>query len=204
VTGWNSVRPAEGPGRDRPSRGPLSPLLEEAQRTAAVGMLFALGSWTMLFASFIFAGAALRLHASGWPPPGTPRLPVALAALAAALLLASGLLLRTALGGRTAERRVGGLLGTLALGGLFLTLQATVWLRLWRAGFRLSSSVAGSLFYTLTALHALHVAAGLLALAALLPHARRTADGGYGRVTALYWNFMAAVGLVVFLAVYVA
>ena len=43
-----------------------------------------------------------------------------------------------------------------------------------------------------------------MALAALLPLAGRSAWEKRGRVTAMYWDFMAAVWLLIFLAVYVA
>jgi len=167
-------------------------------------MLFALGSWAMLFPSFFFAWAALRLRAPVWPPAGTPRLPVALPAFNTAVLLVSGLVLRLGLKARAPGAHLRGLLGTLGLGALFLSLQVAVWLPLWRSGFTASSGLAGSLFYALTALHALHVAGGLVALATLLPSAGRPAREGQGRVTAMYWDFMAAVWLLIFLAVYVA
>ncbi len=176
----------------------------EAGKTAAVGMLFALGSWAMLFASFFFAWAALRLRAPVWPPEGTPPLPVALPALNTVVLLASCFLLRAGLKSRSAGARVRVLLGALGLGALFLGLQLAVWIPLWRSGFTASSGVAGSVFYALTVLHALHVAGGLVALAALLPLSGRPAFDGRSRVTAMYWDFMAAVWLLVFLAVYVA
>jgi len=175
----------------------------EARKTAAVGMLIALGSWAMLFASFFFAWAALRLRAPEWPPEGTPRLPVALPAFNAAVLVASAFVLRFGLKAGKVGARVRGLLGTLALGALFLALQLAVWVPLWRSGFT-ASSAAGSLFYALTALHALHVAGGLVALVVLLPLAGRPEFEGRGRVTAMYWSFMAAVWLLIFLAVYVA
>jgi cytochrome c oxidase subunit 3 len=167
-------------------------------------MLIALGSWAMLFASLFFAWAALRLRAPEWPPAGTPRLPIALPAFNTAVLLASGFVLRAGLATRTAGARARGLLGTLALGVLFLGLQLAVWIPLWRSGFTVSSGVAGSIFYALTVLHALHVAGGLVALAALLPLAGNPSFEGRGRVVAMYWDFMAAVWLLVFLAVYVA
>ena len=166
-------------------------------------MLIALGSWAMLFASFFFAWAALRLPPV-WPPAGTPRLPVALPAFNTAVLVASGFVLGIGLKARAPGARVRGLLGTLALGVLFVALQLAVWLPLWHAGFTASSGTAGSLFYSLTALHALHVAGGLVALAALLPLASRPAYEGRSRVTAMYWDFIAAVWLLIFLAVYVA
>ena len=175
----------------------------EVRKTAAVGMLFALGSWAMLFTSFFFAWAALRLRAPEWPPEGTPHLSVALPAFSTAALLASALLLGMGRKARTPGARLRRLLGTLALGVLFLALQLAVGLRLWRAGFTASSGVAGSLFYALTGLHALHVAGGLVALAALVPLAGRNAFEGRSRVTEMYWDFMAAVWLLIFLAVYV-
>ena len=62
----------------------------------------------------------------------------------------------------------------------------------------------GSIFYTLTGVHFAHVAAGvLLAAWALVRSLRfdRTAVLTV-RVTALYWIFLALVGIAVFLALY--
>jgi cytochrome c oxidase subunit III len=198
----------------RPPRGNVVPLPSareaiESRKTHFVGMVMALASWTMLFASLFFAYAVLRMASDTWPPEGAARLPVALPAFNTLLLLASSVVL--SLGASTRRERPGGLRralhATIALGGLFLALQMVVWVPLWRNGFRLSSGVYGSLFYGLTVFHALHVLAGLVALAWLL---RGAVDGRYVssrqnpvRLTAMFWHFVDIVWVLMFVVVYV-
>ena len=201
MIGGGGVRQVEELGRVRPPRAPESPLAEDAKKTAAVGMLIALGSWTMLFTSLFFAYAAFRLRAPVWPPEGAPALPPLLPGLAALVLVSSSAVLHFALGAAVKRARVRRLLAALALGALFLALGTVYWRPLWRGGFTAASGIYGSTVWALTGLHALHVAGGLVALAALLPLAGRPAFAGRGRVTAMYWDFIAAVGLLMFATV---
>jgi cytochrome c oxidase subunit 3 len=172
-------------------------------------MVMALASWTMLFAALFFAYAVLRLHASAWPPDGLAPLPKALPAVNTLVLFASSLVLHFGIRPE-AEGRPGAfrraLLGTLALGSLFLALQLAVWVPLWRSGFRIDAGAYGSVFYTLTVFHALHVLAGLVVLATLLPGAfsGRYASGRASavRLPAMFWHFVDAVWVVMFVAVY--
>jgi heme/copper-type cytochrome/quinol oxidase subunit 3 len=185
------------------------PVPEESRRTSFVGMVMALASWTMLFVALFFAYSVLRLRASAWPPDGLAPLPKALPALNTLVLLGSSILLHfgsrpEAEAKRGALRRA--LLGTLALGSLFLALQLAVWVPLWRSGFRIDTGTYGSIFYGLTVFHALHVLAGLVALAVLLPGAfsGRYASGRESavRLSAMFWHFVDAVWVVMFVAVY--
>lgn len=185
------------------------PPREESRRTSFVGMVMALASWTMLFGSLFFAYAILRLRAGTWPPDGVEALPRLLPLVnTLVLLLSSAVLVR---GVRAeADARLGALLGalkgTLALGSLFLVLQLAVWVPLWRSGFTLASGVYGSIFYALTVFHALHVLAGLVALAVLVPGARkgryRSGRQSAVRLSAMFWHFVDAVWVVMFVAVY--
>ena len=185
------------------------PVPEESRRTSFVGMVMALASWTMLFVALFFAYAVLRLRAPAWPPDGLQPLPTALPFLNTLVLLGSSILLHfgsrpEAEAKRGALRRA--LLGTLALGSLFLALQLAVWVPLWRSGFRIDTGTYGSIFYGLTVFHALHVLAGLVALAVLLPGAfsGRYASGRESavRLSAMFWHFVDAVWVVMFVAVY--
>jgi cytochrome c oxidase subunit 3 len=185
------------------------PVPEESRRTSFVGMVMALASWTMLFGALFFAYAVLRLRAPAWPPDGLQPLPRALPFLNTLVLLASSFVLH--LGVRPAAEKHPGALrrslpGTLALGSLFLALQLAVWVPLWRSGFRIDAGAYGSVFYTLTVFHALHVLAGLVALATLLPGAiaGRYISGRASavRLTAMFWHFVDAVWVVMFVSVY--
>ena len=108
----------------------------------------------------------------------------------------------------TDERTAAWLLAaTTGLGFVFLALQAVVWTRLWNAGLTVDKGPYPSVFYGLTVIHALHVAVGLLALAWLT---LRAFQGTFNaarhlpvRLWALYWHFVGAVWLLMFVSVYV-
>jgi heme/copper-type cytochrome/quinol oxidase subunit 3 len=185
------------------------PSREESRRTSFVGMVMALASWSMMFGSLFFAYAILRLKAGTWPPDGVAPLPRLLPFVnTLVLLVSSGVLARDL--SPASETRPGALLSalkaTLALGSLFLVLQLAVWVPLWRSGFRIDSGIYGSIFYGLTVFHALHVLAGLVALLVLVPGARsgRLRSGAQSRVrvSAMFWHFVDAVWVVMFVAVY--
>ena len=181
----------------------------ESRKTHFVGMIMALASWSMLFASLFFAYAVLRISSATWPPLGASRLPVALPAFNTLVLLLSSVVLwrgtdpRREAPGRLARA----VLATTALGALFLALQLVVWIPLWTGGFRMDSGVYASLFYGLTVFHAVHVLAGLVALAWLLRGAR---SGRYAsarqnpvRLSAMFWHFVDVVWVLMFVVVYV-
>lgn len=184
-----------------------------AERGSAgyLGMVVFLGSWAMMFAAVFFVYAVLRLRMPAWPPYGADPLPLGLPGVNTALMAISSLTLHRAMSslraGRVPAYR-GWMLITVALGSAFVALQVWVWLDLWQAGFRLSSGVYGSVFYTLTAFHALHVAVGLCLLGWLaMPAIRRSAPPAPGRASvltaSLFWHFVGAIWLLMFLTVYV-
>ena len=196
------------PGKVLPH--PAAREMAESRKTHFIGMVMALASWSMLFASLFFAYAVLRMAASTWPPPGNEPLPRALPAANTALMILSSVVLW--LGADPKRERPGRLrraLGaTIALGALFLALQMVVWVPLWREGFTFASGVYASLFYGLTTFHAVHVLAGLVALVWLFAH---TKDGRYVssrqnpvRLTAMFWHFVDLVWVLMFVVVYLA
>jgi heme/copper-type cytochrome/quinol oxidase subunit 3 len=109
-----------------------------------------------------------------------------------------------------AERRGGPaglrwLVLTALLGVAFLTGQVVEYARLFGSGIGPSTGLFGTTFFTLTGLHALHVLAGLFAIAVLAVAAARR--GSAVRPTAWeavawYWHFVDGVWVVVFSVVY--
>lgn len=101
----------------------------------------------------------------------------------------------------------GALLVILALGALFLGYQAREYALAFRDGFTVASGPAGSIFYAVTGLHGLHVLAGLVVLALLLVHSLlggiRADRRGPAEAALLYWHFVDAVWVVVYLVLYV-
>jgi cytochrome c oxidase subunit III len=87
---------------------------------------------------------------------------------------------------------------TLALGLLFIAGQLFAWRELAAQGLYLATTPNSGFFYVLTALHALHLLGGVVALLYLLTRLRRTSGpppvDALGAV-ALYWHFMDALWL---------
>jgi cytochrome c oxidase subunit 3 len=181
-----------------------------AERSLAyAGMVTFLGSWAMLFGALFFSYAVLRVGAPIWPPPGFERLPLGFAGINTLLLLASSWTLALALKrsrcGQLARCR-NELLATIALGVVFVGLQCKVWAELWKGGLHLDSGAYGGTFYVLTVFHVLHVLVGLGLLARLVAPLLRPTPVAPGRVaaalTAMFWHFVDAVWLTMFLVVY--
>ena len=98
---------------------------------------------------------------------------------------------------------------TLALGAGFLAGTAVDWHRLiYVDGLTIHTNLFGTTYFSLVGLHAFHVAAGLAGLAlasalALVGHVTPL-HASRSDVFSLYWHFVDAVWVVVFLVVYVA
>ncbi|HWO14227.1 MAG TPA: heme-copper oxidase subunit III [Polyangiaceae bacterium] len=174
------------------------------------GMVIFLGSWAMMFGALFFSYAVLRISAPVWPAPGFARLPLVLPGINTLLLLTSSRTLSVALArlrrGQL-ERCRNELLLTIALGSAFVALQCKVWVDLWQSGLRLDSGAYGGTFYLLTVFHILHVLVGLGLLGRLLAPLARRNPVAPGRVsaalTAMFWHFVDAVWLTMFVAVYI-
>jgi cytochrome c oxidase subunit 3 len=112
------------------------------------------------------------------------------------LLASSGTLeaARRALRSGPDERFRAWLLGTAALGALFLVGQLVAWQQLRAQGVYLATNPSSSFFYVLTATHGAHLAGGMTALLYLTARALRnqlTARRQSAlRATAVYWHCM--------------
>ena len=190
---------------------PTNTVAAERGSTGYLGMVVFIGSWLMMFAAMFFVYAVLRIRMPAWPPYGADPLPLGLPGVNTALIAVSSVTLHRAMhslrAGRVQAYR-GWMTITVVLGIAFLALQAAVWLDLWQGGFRISSGVYGSIFYVLTAFHALHVVVGVGLLGWLaLPAIRRSAPPSPRRASvltaSLFWHFVGAIWLLMFLTVYV-
>jgi len=185
-----------------------SPSSENAL-TAYVGMIVFLGSWFMLFAGLFFTYGGLRLRADVWPPVNMPALPLdvgwfnsVLIVLSSCILLDGQRLIRSDKRRLFAKRA----LVATVLGLGFLMVQLYSWIDLYGSGLTLQSGAYGSIFYTLTTFHGLHVAIGIVALAGLTWKGFR---GQYNaarhtpvRLWSIYWHFVGAIWLFLFWTVY--
>jgi heme/copper-type cytochrome/quinol oxidase subunit 3 len=189
------------------------PLLDpagERRSLGYLGMVIFLGSWAMMFGALFFVYAGLRAQAPTWPPPGEDPLPLLLPGLSTILLLASSVTLHQGLQ-RVRQGRANDfapwLVATIAIGTAFLALQAYIWWDLHGQGLAPSSGIYGSIFYTLTAFHFLHVVVGLALLAWVLPATlqRSLAVRHQLRIktTSMFWHFVTVVWVAIYLSVYV-
>jgi cytochrome c oxidase subunit 3/cytochrome o ubiquinol oxidase subunit 3 len=97
---------------------------------------------------------------------------------------------------------------TVLLGGIFIAGTAREWHELiYREGLTIKTNLFGTTFYSLVGLHASHVLIGLVMLSlALLFSVRGQLTSRHTErleVLSLYWHFVDAVWVVVFLVVYV-
>jgi cytochrome c oxidase subunit III len=100
------------------------------------------------------------------------------------------------------------LASTVLLGGIFLAGTGMEWHHLiYRDGLTIRTNLFGTTFYSLVGLHATHVIFGLFMLSLALFFSLRGQMGSKDterlEVLSLYWHFVDAVWVVVFLVVYV-
>lgn len=180
---------------------------EEQTELFAMGVFLCM--WGIFFLGLVMAFLVVRSSAPRWPPPGVPPLPTGLAALALPLLLGSSALLHLGVvrlrEGRRA-RSVQALVGTLALGGVFLALQAGIWTVAAARGLTLETGGFAELYYLFTAFHALQLGFGEAVMLLVLTRVWRglwsAARLQPVRLWALYWHAAVGVGCVAFLLLY--
>jgi heme/copper-type cytochrome/quinol oxidase subunit 3 len=129
-----------------------------SDETSRVGMAIFLGAWAMMFCALLFAYFDVRLHAPIWPPPGDPRPPRDVPALATLVLFTASFTLRRA------RTKSDSLRSPIIMNLVFLALQLLVWRDLYRAGLR-ASSPFGAVFWTLTIFHGAHIVVATIGLA---------------------------------------
>src|SRR5260370_38617144 len=139
----------DGDSRERPFTG-----------RAMLAVLMVIGPEMMLFSGLIGSFLIFRLQAAFWPPPGLPRLPIAVTWVNTFVLLTSAVTISMALRAvhqsrQRLLRRY--LIATLALGVTFLAVQGSECVRLVSHGLKLSSGSYGSFFYILIGCHGAHV-----------------------------------------------
>ncbi len=178
-----------------PGHGAILPL-----NTAQVGLWALLATLSMLFAGFTSA-YLVRRAGPDWQPVSFP----VVLWLNTALLASSSLTLERA---RASLRRgrmnalKAWLLATMLLGLAFLVGQLFAWQQLAAQGIYVPTSPHSSFFYLLTAVHAVHLLGGLLALAYALGQAWRfrwtPAQPNALNLCATYWHFVDGIWIYLF------
>ena len=184
----------------------------EAHRSSRVesptlGMLLFIIAEVMIFGEFFTAYFFIRVVTKDpWPAHGTT-LPEAVAGVNTAILVSSSLTIHWALVSVRKGNRFGlkaGMVATFLLGASFLAIQVNEYIHI---GFAPQDSAQGTIFYSLTGLHGVHVAIGLCALLIVTIRSFRghySAEHHQGmEVPGIYWHFVDAMWIIVYCTVYV-
>src|SRR5512140_248781 len=184
---------------------------DTGMNNARLGLWLFLASEAMLFGGLISAYAFLRTGA-GPGEFGQPLSEVPLAGFNTLVLLASSVALTLSVW----ALRVGAfgrcrlLLGTtIILGAVFIGIKWVDYTQKFAHGLYPSTSTFLAIFFTLTGVHALHVIGGMIVLGYLWLTGKgvwkKEPDHLLSRVsaTAVYWNFVDAVWIILFLLLYV-
>jgi heme/copper-type cytochrome/quinol oxidase subunit 3 len=179
---------------------------EEAHSNNHFGMVLFLISEAFLFGSLFWTYYYLRATTAVWPPAGVnPDL--GLASVNTFLLLSSSAVMWW--GGRAIRHGnqkalAAGLAVSMALGLIFLGITIFEWTH---ESFRPWTHAYGSIFYTLTGFHALHVFAGIVLLLALLT---RSLKGRFSatnfkavEIGSLYWHYVDFIWILVFTSLFI-
>ena len=165
------------------------------RRASLVGLLILLVSTGIVFLALVIAFVARRLMGDDWI--STPKPPILW--VNTGILLASSVALDLARRALKARQRVNfnrWWTTATALGGVFLIGQAIAWSQLRAAGIYVATNPSSSFFYVLTAVHALHLIGGMVALTWVDVQALRLRLGPAKRtaidVCAVFWHFLDA------------
>jgi cytochrome c oxidase subunit 3 len=189
------TRPSNQPEWVLPSRG-------------RVGMLTLIAAEAAIFTIFVVAYIFyIGKSISGPMPKDALELPIS----STVCLLSSSLTIHFAVKAlRSAKVGAFGLwwFVTIALGAIFLVETGREWQHLIiEKGLTISTNLFGTTYYSLVGLHAYHVTVGLIILAigmifALLGKVK-PAHSERAEIFSLYWHFVDAVWVIVFIVVYV-
>ncbi len=176
-----------------------------------LGMLLFITSEVMLFGGLFAAYFSVRANAPQWPPEEFSHtlqiLP--LVGPATVLLILSSFTCQFAVWAIRRDDRTAFLRSmavTVALGVIFLIMQATDYTILGSDGLSLSSGTFGTTYYTLTGFHGAHVFGGVTMLSVVLYRgmAGQFSSRHHDAVEAasLYWHFVDVVWIVLFSLLY--
>ena len=176
-----------------------------------LGMWLFIMSDSLTFSALLIGYSYVRLASANWPTPFHLWPSVTMASIMTLLLLSSSLTMVMAVSAssRGERKRTVQFLALTMLGGLgFIVLHLNEWTDLIREGVRLWANpwgvpLFGATFFTLTGLHMLHVASGLIYLGVI---ATGVARGCFSHedveVSGLYWHFVDLVWMFIFPMVY--
>ena len=189
---------------------------QEGPSNESLGIILFIVSEAVMFGAFFAQYFYNRILSESWPPPvglppGFERVPAfPLPLIMTVLLVASGFSAHWA---QSAIRRddrdqlQGWLIVTVVLGLAFLGVQAFEYANfILNDGFNITSGIYGTVFFSLTGLHGLHVTIGLVLLITIIIRAflgHFSSDNHFGvEGTVLYWHFVDVVWIALYLTLY--
>lgn len=171
---------------------------------------FRIGMWFLLLVVMMTFGGLMSAYivvaTNGvleWKPFDLPRAVL----VSTFLILASSAtyqFAQRALNRKNQAKAKNWLLTTTIFGGMFIASQLIAWVELVRSGVYMESNPYAGFFYILTAVHALHVIGGIVALGYILLRTWQPTDSGKELVkrqqisttVGWYWHFMDALWIV--------
>jgi cytochrome c oxidase subunit 3 len=182
------------------------PVVKYSRTPMYTGMILFLISEVFLFGSLFWTYYYLRYENPVWPPAGVT-LDMVPASVNTFLLLSSSVIIMWALSRIRKGNEKGlatGLGITAFLGLAFLGITIFEWTH---ETFRPWMSAYGSIFYTLTGFHALHVLGGVILMLALFGRTvrHRFSSNRYlaVEVGSLYWHFVDFIWIIVFATLFI-
>ncbi len=177
-----------------------------SQTPMYLGMILFLISEGFLFGSLFWTYYYLRAETPNWPPAGV-ELNLTLAGINTFILLASSVTVwwaGRAIARNNVNRLALGLGVTIFLGLTFLGITIGEWIH---ESFRPWTHAYGSIFYTLTGFHALHVFGGVLLMLALMArtmkHRINSTNYRAIEIGSLYWHYVDFIWLIVFSTLFI-
>ena len=173
-----------------------------------IGLYIFLVSDSMTFIGLFAALLIYRAIMPVWPPEGTPELELLIPIINTSILVASSFVMHEGQKALKNNNDVKGLQKwfgiTAAMGIVFLAGQAYEY---FHAEFGLTTNLFSGCFYVLTGFHGLHVLTGVLIILSVLWRSRE--PGHYSKskdfgveAAEIYWHFVDAIWLVLFVLVY--
>lgn len=172
------------------------------------GMVLFILTEGMLFSLLITSYFYLRSVSVSWPPGDIEMPALLLPSIGTIILLGSSLPMFYATHAIARNNRRGLIAGmgvSFVLGAVFLVLQAY---ELSELGFSHSTNAYGSVFITLTGFHAAHLVVGMLMLAFIIVRSFLGHFTDENKLApenvALYWHFVDAIWIAVFLTLHIS
>ena len=200
------------PAPAHPQSASHSDGISGGRTTGFWGMVMLIFTEALLFGLLLFSYFYLRFQSQPvWPPGGIEKPDLFLVSIMTPiLLLSSGPMHWAHTGirqGKVWRLRLG-LLLTFVMGATFLGFQAVEYREILTEQFTPRTNVYGSLFFTITGFHGVHVAVGLLMNAWLQWYAGRGRFSAERHLAvesvALYWHFVDAVWVFILFSLYLS